>query len=111
MICKEALGGIKRVLSHLEMLDPNFEIPKAKQKSVFITKNHWIRGEHSGFLHTKVNIHDYVKKGQKIATLSDPYGSYCYIVKAPKDGYIININEAPMVYQGDAIFHMSTKTE
>ena len=111
MICKEALNGIKRVLAHLQMLDATFEIPKASQNSIFITENHWIRAEHSGFLHTMINIHDYVEKGQEIATLSDPYGAKSYIVKASDDGYIININEAPMVYQGDAIFHISTKTE
>ncbi|GGG49176.1 succinylglutamate desuccinylase/aspartoacylase family protein [Bizionia arctica] len=111
LICKEALDGIKRILSHLKMLDTNFEIPTVNKKSVFITENHWIRAEHSGFLHVKVNIHDYVTKDQKIATLSDPYGSPSHVVRAPNDGYIININESSMVYQGDAIFHISTKTE
>jgi predicted deacylase len=111
MICKEALDGIKRVLSYLNMLNSNFEMPKVNQDSIFITENHWIRAEHSGFLHNKVSIHDYVTKGQKIATLSDPYGSPSHVVKASNDEYIININEAPMVYQGDAIYHISTKTE
>ncbi|GGG37155.1 succinylglutamate desuccinylase/aspartoacylase family protein [Bizionia arctica] len=111
LICKEALDGIKRVLSHLKMLDTNFEIPIPNKKSVFVTENHWIRAEHSGFLHTKINIHDYVTKDQTLATLSDPYGSKSHLVKASNDGYIININHAPMVYQGDAIFHITTKTE
>lgn len=111
MMCMEALDGIKRVLAHLQMLDSTIEIPQALRGSVFITENHWIRAEHSGFLHIKANIHDYVKKDQTIATLSDPYGSKSHIVKASNDGYIININEAPMVYQGDAIFHISTETE
>lgn len=111
MICKEATDGIKRVLRYLEMLDTNFEIPEVEKKSIFITGNHWIRAEQSGFLHIKVKIHQYVTNGQTIATLSDPYGSKSFIVKASHDGYILNINEAPMVYQGDAIFHISTKTE
>lgn len=111
MICKEALDGIIRVLAYLDMLDVNFIIPIANKKSIFITENHWIRAECSGFLHVKINIHDYVTKGQTLATLSDPYGSKSYPVKASNDGYIININHSPMVYQGDAIFHISTKTE
>lgn len=111
MICKEALDGIKRVLHHLEMLDATIEVPKATNKSIFITETHWIRAERSGFFHNKINIHDYVTKGQTIATISDPYGTKSLIVKASNDGYIINMNEAPMVYQGDAIFHISTKAE
>jgi predicted deacylase len=111
MICKEALDGIKRVLAHLEMLDSNISAPVAKQKTVFITGNHWIRAEDSGFLHVKVKVSEYVTKGQTIATLSDPYGSTSLLVKASNDGYIINVNQAPLVYQGDAIFHISTMTE
>jgi predicted deacylase len=111
MICREAQDGIKRVLAHLNMLGTDFEIPEAAKDSVFITGNHWIRAEYSGLLHVKVAIHDYVKKGQVIATLSNPYGTKSHLVKASNHGYIININEAPMVYQGDAIFHISTQTE
>ena len=111
MICKEATDGIRRVLAYLNMLDAKFEVPKTDRKSIFITENHWIRADCSGFLHIKVNIHQYVKKDAEIATLSDPYGSKSHVVKAPNDGYIININQSPMVYQGDAIFHMSVKTE
>jgi hypothetical protein len=31
-------------------------------------------------------------------------------VLAPNNGYIINVNQAPIVYQGDAIFHVSTQS-
>ena len=30
-------------------------------------------------------------------------------VTAPNKGFIINVNQAPIVHQGDAIFHISTK--
>lgn len=110
MICAEALNGIKRVLGHLNMLDSTIKVSDTSQKSILITKSRWIRASHSGFLHTKVKIHELVKKGQQIATISDPYGAPSHIIKSSHDGYIININQAPMVYQGDAIFHISTKT-
>ena len=42
-----------------------------------------------------------------LATISDPYGKVERKVKAPNSGYIINVNDAPMVYQGDAIYHIS----
>jgi len=28
---------------------------------------------------------------------------------APNAGYIFNVNQAPTVYQGDALFHISTE--
>jgi hypothetical protein len=43
-----------------------------------------------------------------MAIISDPYGKFEHKVKAPHDGYIINVNDAPIIYQGDAIFHIST---
>ena len=32
-------------------------------------------------------------------------------VLAPNTGYNININQAPIVYQGDAIFHISKQSK
>lgn len=110
-MCKEALDGIKRVLGHLEMLPPDFVIPEEHRPNIIILENHWIRAEQSGFLHVEIDIHKYVRKGQEIATISDPYGAKSHKVLASNEGYIININHAPMVYLGDAIFNISTKTE
>ena len=53
-------------------------------------------------------IGSFIKKGELIATISDPYGKVEHKMKAPHDGYVINVNDAPIVYQGDAIFHVST---
>ena len=55
-----------------------------------------------------VKINAQVKKGDSIGNITDPYGSFNHFVKAPNDGYIFNINHSPLVYQGDAIFHIST---
>ena len=43
--------------------------------------------------------------------ISDPYGKVEHKIKAPNDGYILNANHAPIVYQGDAIYHISTELE
>ena len=54
-------------------------------------------------MNTKVNADDVI--GQ----ITDPYGKVHYDVKSTIDGYIINVNEASLVYQGDALFHITTK--
>lgn len=110
-ICKEALNGVKRVLAHLDMLNPKIEVPEIVKKSILIHETNWMRADFSGFLHVKTNLHDFVTKDQLIARISDPFGNFKHQVLARNSGYIININQAPMVYQGDAIFHISTKTE
>ncbi len=108
-IAKEGVEGTMRILAHLEMLLPHFEIPIQKQDTVFIEKSMWIRAKYSGLLHIKVPYGKKVEKGEELATITDPYGKMRHIVKAPNQGYIINVNEAPIVYKGDAIFHISQK--
>ena len=49
---------------------------------------------------------EFVKKGQTIATLTDPYGETEMPVKVKKDGYIIGINKLPIVNKGDAVVHL-----
>ena len=50
-----------------------------------------------------------VDKGDILGHITDPYGKFNHAVKADVSGYIINVNESPIVYQGDALFHVSTK--
>ena len=109
-IAEEGVDGAMRVLNHLGMLDDSFEVPVPKQESVLINATRWVRAKYSGLLHIKVVCGQFVEKGQKIATITDPYGRFRHPVNAPRDGYIINVNEASLVYQGDAIFNISKDT-
>jgi predicted deacylase len=61
--------------------------------------------------HGVAQIGSFVKKGELLATISDPYGKIEHKVKSTNDGYLINANHAPFVYQGDAIFHITTHLE
>ena len=65
-----------------------------------------MRAKFSGLLHLKVDCGAYVEKETHIATITDPYGIMRHVVKATKNGYIMNTNEAPIVYQGDALFRI-----
>lgn len=104
-----AINGVKRLLAHLGMLRAPFKAPKTKQKCVFITESRWQRANHSGMFKSSIDINARVKKGQVIGEITDPYGKLNYAVKAEYSGYIINVNHSPVVYQGDALFHLSTK--
>lgn len=79
-----------------------------EKNTVYIEKSNWVRAKFSGMFHGFTKIGNYVTKGQLLATVSDPYGKIEHKVKAPNSGYIINVNDAPIVFQGDAIYHIST---
>jgi len=108
-ITNTGVNGAKRVLNHLEMLGSKFKVSKPKKSCVFISESKWIRAKYSGMFKASTTINSKVSKGDVIGHITDPYGSFNHFVKAPNDGYIFNINESPLVYQGDAIFHISTK--
>ena len=93
------------------MLNPKKEATIPTEKTIFIEKSNWIRANFSGMFHGLVTIGSFVKKGEILAMISDPYGKIEHKLKAPNDGYIINVNDAPIVYQGDAVFHISTLIE
>ncbi|GGX07530.1 succinylglutamate desuccinylase/aspartoacylase family protein [Aquimarina muelleri] len=106
-IAIEGVKGTMRILHHLEMLDTKFEVPIRASDSIIIKNSFWVRAKYSGLLHIKIPISKHVVKGEILATITDPYGKLRHVVKSTNDGYVINLNEAPIVYQGDAIFHIT----
>ncbi len=110
-ITNTGVNGAKRVLNHLDMLNKKFKATKPKKRCVSISASKWIRANYSGMFKPNVPINAKVEKDDVIGNITDPYGSFNHFVKAPNDGYIFNINESPIIYQGDAIFHISTKLE
>ena len=110
-ITEVALEGTKRFLAHLEMLNSRKKETISANTTIYIEKSSWIRAKYSGMFHGLTTIGSLVKKGELLATISDPYGKVEHQVKAPHQGYIINVNDAPIIYQGDAIYHISTQLE
>ena len=110
-IADEGINGVKRLLSHLDMLDPKHNVIQQKTPSIYIEKSGWVRAKCSGLLHDYNTIGTFLKKGSVLATITDPYGKFERKVKAPNDGYVINANLSPIVYEGDAIYHMSNTAE
>jgi predicted deacylase len=111
MVTQEGIEGTLRFLKHLDMLNPKRETILTQRETIFIEKSNWIRANFSGMFHGLVKIGSFVKKGEVLAMISDPYGKVEHKVKAPNDGFIINVNDAAIVYQGDAVFHISTHLE
>jgi hypothetical protein len=108
-ITNTGVNGAKRILNHLGVLNSKFKVSKPKKNCIKIIESKWIRANHSGMFKASITINSEVKKGDVLGNITDPYGSFNHFVKAPNDGYIFNINESPIIYQGDAIFHISTK--
>ncbi|MGB8704368.1 MAG: succinylglutamate desuccinylase/aspartoacylase family protein [Gillisia sp.] len=110
-IAQHGVEGVMRILQHLGMLKPRFICPDPPVNTILIENSTWMRAKYSGLLHMKVECGKRVEKSEYLATITDPYGKFRHKVLAPHEGYIINVNESPIVYQGDAVFHISTVSQ
>ena len=109
VITNTGVNGCKRILSHLGMLQSKFKVSNPKKKAIIISSSKWLRAKHSGMFKASVKLNSWVEKNDLIGNITDPYGKFNHFVKAEYSGYIFNINQSPLVYQGDALFHISTK--
>jgi len=109
LVTNTGVNGVKRILKHFDMLGVKFKTSNPKKNPVFIIESKWQRANFSGMFKPVISINSEVKKGDVIGNITDPYGKINHFVKASYSGYIINVNESPIVYQGDALFRISTK--
>lgn len=104
-IVEEGISGVKRILQHLGIR--SFKIDATKEnRTIILSESKWMRAPNSGMFQVLVKNGTAVSKGDVIALVSDPYGKFERKIKANMDGYIICLNESPVVYKGDAIFHI-----
>lgn len=108
-VTNTGVNGAKRILNFYGMLQRKFKVSEPKKAVIFINESRWIRASYSGMFKASIAIGSKVEKGQVIGNITDPYGKFNHFVKTSNSGYIINVNESPIVYQGDALFHISTK--
>lgn len=108
-VSNAGVNGVKRLLHHLDMISPKFKISAPKHKTVEILNSIWVRASSSGMFKPLIEVGKWAEKGAIIGQISDPYGQSMIAVMAPNDGYVFNVNQAPTVYQGDALFHLSTE--
>ncbi|HLT34342.1 MAG TPA: succinylglutamate desuccinylase/aspartoacylase family protein [Aquaticitalea sp.] len=110
-ISKIGVEGAKRILAHFDMLNSKLKANPPKMKTVFVDESKWLRAKQSGMFKAFVPINAHVKCDEILGQITDPYGKIYHEVKSSVDGYIINVNEASLVYQGDALFHVTTRIQ
>lgn len=98
----EGIEGMLRVMKYLNMI---YDAPKADNPSKLILSSSWLRAKSAGLHYAKFRNGSLVEAKKVIGVVSDPYGNYETKIKAPYDGYIIGINNNPVVNRGDALFH------
>ncbi|MBI3502128.1 MAG: succinylglutamate desuccinylase/aspartoacylase family protein [Bacteroidetes bacterium] len=101
----EGINGCLRLLKSLKMLD----VSAPKSQSITLNDSKWIRARISGLFRTTKKFGTFVEKDQLIGTVSSPYADLEKQLIAPTDGFLIGINNKPVVNEGDALIHIGTE--
>lgn len=99
---EEGITGTKRLLHYLEMINA----PQILQNTLVLKESTWIRAKASGIFYCVAQLGDLVRKGEVLASISDPYGQVVVPIKATTTGHLIGVNNNPVVNVGDALLHV-----
>ena len=102
---KEGLAGLKRLLVSLNMIEGEKATPKNTDKIFYNTS--WQRAETGGLYIWEKSSGTFVEKGEKLGSIHDPHNTYEVEILAEKSGFIFGHNNAPVINQGDALFHFA----
>ena len=100
--------GVRRVLHHLGMID---HAPPRVEPTVHIKKTTWIRASQAGLFTWSKCSGALVKKKDHLGVIQDPHGQLNVKVLSSRDGYIVGHNNAAIVSEGDALFHLGYEYE
>ncbi|RME96929.1 MAG: DUF2817 domain-containing protein [Bacteroidetes bacterium] len=101
---QQGLEGIRRVLNYHEMLVGDFP----RTHTQHFTSTRWIRAPKGGLFQWMKAAGNAVVKDEPLGFITDPHGfKKARYLKAPQSGVIIGHNNAPVVSQGDALFHLA----
>ena len=100
---REAIKGTKRLMQFLGMREKS---PKPRQESIIIRKRSWHRARGAGLWHSEVLSGQKVKRKERLGYVSDPFGDMRIDIRANYDGYVIGLNNNPVVNRGDALVHL-----
>ena len=110
-ITKNGVNGALNVMHHLGLRDFSKELKKFHKTNVedpiIVEKSKWLRANYSGMFRSNAVLGKYYSKGDKLGSISDPFGYFEKTIKSPINGYVFCVNHAPIVNKGDAIIHMS----
>jgi uncharacterized protein len=103
----EGYNGCLRLMNAYQMIDA--EVPD--MPAVKIVKDTWIRANSSGLFHMNKSNGSHVLKGDLLGVVCNPFGNLEDKIYAPEAGYLVGINNQPVVNQGDALIHLGFTEE
>jgi len=103
--------GIIRVMQHLDMLDCDKPFTEPVQEPRIAHSSTWLRASVSGIFRSSAALGALVKRDANVGVINNPASHTETKVIAPFTGLVIGRSELPLVYEGDALFHIARLEE
>ncbi len=101
------LNGINNVMRHLGMLAPTKTRAK-KHRTAFCKKSAWLRAPTGGIFRALVPLGRAASPDSPVGIVADPFSAHETPVYPDFEGIIIGRTNAPLVDEGDALFHIAS---
>ncbi|EDY86258.1 succinylglutamate desuccinylase/aspartoacylase [gamma proteobacterium HTCC5015] len=97
--------GVMNVMRSLGMLAKSRRKPP--QEPMIAEQSNWVRAPASGIMRAVIPLGGQTRKGDVLGVIANPLGDWEVEVKAPAEGIVIGRTFLPLVYEGDALFHIA----
>ncbi len=103
--------ALKNVMSKLGMLDEDYEevdfLPVIRRRGM---KRMKVSAESAGLLDYTVELGEEVFEGQLLAKVRDPFGEVLEEIRAPKDGFVVQINGFYRTFTGGKVATLAVES-
>nr|WP_258571331.1 succinylglutamate desuccinylase/aspartoacylase family protein [Flavimaribacter sediminis] len=103
---RAGLAGILRVMNALDMI-PRKGVSRARHNPLHASSTEWLRAPAGGLMRSFKATGEFVKKGDLLGVISDPFGVAESEITSEEQGLIIGRTNLPVVNEGDALFHIA----
>jgi len=101
-------AGLRGILNVMRLIGMLPEARRSRRvEPVLARATSWVRAPASGIVSDKMKLGSRVKKGQRLASISDPLGDEEESAITPFDGIVIGRCNLPLAHQGDALFNLA----
>lgn len=100
------LRGVNNVLKKIGMLAGE---PETFGRRLVISTMDVIRASRGGLLHLEAKLNDQVEKGQRVATVVNPFGDIVEHIRAKNAGPVVRVATMPIVSTGERVLQLGVK--
>lgn len=101
--------GIQTLLAHLKMVPDAPDEEPIDEETVECSRSYWIYTDTGGVLQVFARVAERVRRGDRIAVLTDLFGDVVREYVAPEDGIVVGASTNPVAQTGARIIHLGVE--